>query len=49
MLVIIMLISNNKAIMRERTNGLGLNLLGWTATLAMFAAAVGLLLTWGQS
>jgi NRAMP (natural resistance-associated macrophage protein)-like metal ion transporter len=49
LLLLIMLIANNRAIMGERTNGTALNILGWAATGAMFAAAIALLLTWGQS
>lgn len=45
LLVIIMLVSNNKAVMGERVNGMGINVLGWATTATMFAAAVGLLLT----
>jgi NRAMP (natural resistance-associated macrophage protein)-like metal ion transporter len=48
LLVLIMLIANNRQVMGERVNGLGLNILGWVATAVMFAAAIGLLLTWGQ-
>jgi NRAMP (natural resistance-associated macrophage protein)-like metal ion transporter len=48
LLVIIMLIANNRAIMGNRANGRPINLLGWATTLAMFAAAVGLICTWGQ-
>ena len=48
-LVILMRIANNRAVMGERVNSLGINLLGWTATAAMFAAAIGLVLTWGNS
>ncbi len=29
--------------MGERTNGVWMNVLGWTATIAMFAAAIGLM------
>jgi len=49
LLVLIMLVSNNRRIMGDRVNGFGLNLLGWLATAAMFAAAIALVLTWGQS
>jgi Mn2+/Fe2+ NRAMP family transporter len=48
LLVMIMLIANNKQVMGDRTNGAPTNVLGWLATLAMFAAAIALLLTWGQ-
>jgi Mn2+/Fe2+ NRAMP family transporter len=47
LLVLIMLVSNNKKVMGERVNGVGLNFLGWAATAVMFAAAIGLFLTWG--
>ena len=47
LLVIIMLISNNKGVMGERVNGRWSNVLGWAATALMFAAAIALVLTWG--
>lgn len=43
LLILIMLLANNRKVMGERTNGLALNLLGWFTTLAMFAAAIGAL------
>ena len=43
------LVANNRAVMEDRVNGLGLNVLGWLATLAMFGAAIALVLTAGQS
>jgi Mn2+/Fe2+ NRAMP family transporter len=49
LLVVIMMIANNKKIMGDRVNGVWLNTLGWITTLAMFAAAIALVLTWGQS
>jgi Mn2+/Fe2+ NRAMP family transporter len=49
LLVLIMLVSNNRRIMGERVNGFGLNLLGWLATGAMFIAAIALVVTWEQS
>ncbi|MBV8083407.1 MAG: Nramp family divalent metal transporter [Chloroflexi bacterium] len=49
LMVVIMLVSNNRAIMGDRINNRWTNALGWLATLAMFAAAVGLVVTWGQS
>jgi hypothetical protein len=33
--------------MGQRVNSLGTNVLGWAVTVAMFAAAIGLVLTWG--
>jgi len=49
LLVVILLISNNKAIMGERVNGLATNILGWTTAVLMFAAAAGLVWTWSRS
>jgi Mn2+/Fe2+ NRAMP family transporter len=49
LLVLIMLISSNRKVMGKRANGAALNIVGWLTALAMFAAAVGLLATWGQS
>ena len=46
LLVVIMFVANNKQVMGEHTNGAWANALGGLATLAMFAAAGGLLLTW---
>jgi Mn2+/Fe2+ NRAMP family transporter len=46
LLVIIMLIANNEQVMDNRLNGWWENMLGWTTTAVMFAAAVALVLTW---
>ena len=46
-LVVIMLVSSNRKIMGQRVNGWTSNILGWVATVAMFAATIGLVLTWG--
>jgi NRAMP (natural resistance-associated macrophage protein)-like metal ion transporter len=48
LMVLIMLISNNREIMGERTNSLPINILGWIATAVMFVAAIALVLTWGK-
>jgi Mn2+/Fe2+ NRAMP family transporter len=48
LLVLIMMISNNRAIMGNRVNGRVVNALGWTATVVMFAAAVALVFTWNE-
>ena len=48
LLVVIMLVSNNKAVMGERVNSRSINVLGWATAAVMFAAAVGLVVTWGQ-
>jgi NRAMP (natural resistance-associated macrophage protein)-like metal ion transporter len=49
LLLVILLVANNRRVMGDRVNGWGLNLLGGATTLLMFAIALGLLLTWGQS
>jgi Mn2+/Fe2+ NRAMP family transporter len=49
LMLLIRLISNNRAIMQDRVNGTGINILGWAGTVAMFAAAIALVVTWGQS
>jgi NRAMP (natural resistance-associated macrophage protein)-like metal ion transporter len=48
LLVVILMIANNRAVMGERVNGLGLNLLGGLTTAAMFLAALGLVLIWAE-
>ena len=48
LLVVIMLVSNNKAVMGKRVNGTAINVLGWATTVAMFAAAVALVVTWSR-
>jgi NRAMP (natural resistance-associated macrophage protein)-like metal ion transporter len=45
-LVLLMLASNNRAIMGERTNGPLLNAIGWISTAVMTAAVIGLIATW---
>ncbi len=42
-LVVIMLIANNEKIMGDQVNSLGLNVLGWATTVAMFAVAISLI------
>ena len=46
LLVLIMLASNNRAIMGARVNGALLNSIGWATTAVMTAAVVGFVLTW---
>jgi NRAMP (natural resistance-associated macrophage protein)-like metal ion transporter len=46
LLVVIMLISNNKAVMGNRINNRVANIVGWTTAAVMFAAAIGLVVTW---
>ena len=47
LLLMIMLISNNRKIMQNNTNGRTSNILGWTTTIVMGAAAVALLFSLG--
>jgi NRAMP (natural resistance-associated macrophage protein)-like metal ion transporter len=42
---LVMIVCNDRAAMGERTNGRLLNVIGWTTTIAMGGAAVGLILT----
>lgn len=49
LLVVILLIANNRTIMGKRANGTALNVLGWATAALMFAAAVALVFTWGSS
>lgn len=46
LIVIVLLVCNNKRIMERHRNGLVLNLLGGAAALAMGAAAIGLVWSW---
>lgn len=46
LLLLIMLMTNNRKIMGKQANGLGINLLGWITTAAIFAASAGLVATW---
>ena len=46
LLLLIMLMTNNRRIMGDRVNGLGTNLLGWTTTAVIFLATLGLVASW---
>ena len=46
LLLMIMLMTNNRKIMGDRVNTRGLNILGWITTAAIFAATAGLVITW---
>ena len=46
LLLLIMLMTNNRKIMGDRVNSRGLNILGWATTVAIFAATAGLVITW---
>jgi Mn2+/Fe2+ NRAMP family transporter len=49
LLLIIMLMTNNRKIMGRWTNSRRLNVLGWVTTIAIFAATFGLIYTWIRS
>jgi NRAMP (natural resistance-associated macrophage protein)-like metal ion transporter len=46
LLLLIMLMTNDRRIMGEQTNSRGLNLLGWATTCVIFLASAGLVATW---
>jgi Mn2+/Fe2+ NRAMP family transporter len=46
LLLLLMLMTNNRTIMGAQVNSRGLNLLGWATTGVIFAATVGLVLSW---
>lgn len=46
LMLLIMLMTNNRKVMGERVNGRGINVLGWITTAAIFAASLGLLVSW---
>ena len=46
LLVLIMLIANNRGVMGNKVNHRLTNVVGWATTAAMFAAAIGLVITW---
>jgi len=48
LIVVIMLVSNSKKVMGNRTNGKLTNFLGWGTAVIMTAAAIGMFVTWGS-
>jgi NRAMP (natural resistance-associated macrophage protein)-like metal ion transporter len=46
LLIVVMMVSNNKRVMGVRTNGRLTNIIGWLAAAVMFAAAIGMFVTW---
>jgi NRAMP (natural resistance-associated macrophage protein)-like metal ion transporter len=46
LMLLIVLITSNQTIMGRWTNTRALNLLGWVTTVAIFAASIGLIVTW---
>jgi len=49
LLVLLMLVSNNRQVMGDKVNGIPSNVLGWAATAVMFMAAIALAFTAFQS
>ncbi|MBV9215039.1 MAG: Nramp family divalent metal transporter [Acidobacteria bacterium] len=46
LLIVVMLVANDERVMGERTNGLFTNIIGGLASFIMFAAAIGMFVTW---
>jgi NRAMP (natural resistance-associated macrophage protein)-like metal ion transporter len=46
LMLLIMLMTNNRAIMGDQVNSVTMNLLGWVTTGFIFAATAGLIITW---
>jgi Mn2+/Fe2+ NRAMP family transporter len=46
LMLLIMLMTNRRRVMGDKTNSLLINLLGWTTTAVMFAASVALIWSW---
>jgi Mn2+/Fe2+ NRAMP family transporter len=46
LMLLIMLMTNKRALMGNRVNGRGINILGWATTICIFAATLGLVITW---
>lgn len=48
LLVVVMLVANNKRVMGDRVNGRWTNVIGWLTATVMFAAAIAMFATWGN-
>jgi NRAMP (natural resistance-associated macrophage protein)-like metal ion transporter len=46
LMLLIMLMTNNPQVMGNRVNNRWINILGWITTVSIFAASVGLIITW---
>lgn len=46
LMLLIMRMTNNRAIMGNRVNGRVINILGWATTVIIFAASIGLVVSW---
>ena len=45
-MLLILLMTNNRAIMGDRVNSRWTNILGWITVAAIFSASIGLVVTW---
>ena len=48
LLIVVMLVSNDERVVGARKNGLWTNIIGWLAAAIMFAAAIGMFVTWND-
>jgi NRAMP (natural resistance-associated macrophage protein)-like metal ion transporter len=46
LMLLILLMTNNRELMGKRVNGRAINILGWITTTAIFAASAGLVISW---
>jgi Mn2+/Fe2+ NRAMP family transporter len=46
LMLLILLMTTNRDIMGKRVNGRAITVLGWITTIVIFAASVGLMITW---
>ena len=46
LMLLIMIMTNNRAIMGDRVNGRAVNILGWITTAVIFSASAGLVISW---
>jgi Mn2+/Fe2+ NRAMP family transporter len=46
LLLLVLLMTNNRAIMGERVNDRWTNVLGWITEVAIYSASIGLVATW---
>jgi Mn2+/Fe2+ NRAMP family transporter len=46
LMLLIMLMTNNRDLMGKRVNGRAINILGWITTAAIFAGSLGLVISW---
>jgi hypothetical protein len=46
LVLLILLITNNRGIVGDKVNGVAINVLGWITTAVIFAASAGLIASW---